>query len=91
MDDDATGCPTFPNPPGASRLHVFDNAFDLVAASDADDAAEVLRETYGADTTPGGTVFSELADDRPLKIGGVTKTAAEWAAEGRAFLGSSDF
>lgn len=84
-------------------LHVFTNHTDTVVALDLADAQRVVEQHYGATFEQEGwslDEWGEVPSTEPITIRNVhgqgwddkeTRTAAEWAVNGRCFLCSTEW
>lgn len=79
-----------------SNLRVYDNDNDWVVAESGADAEAVMHEQTGATFEDGEVEWEALPVDKPLTMHDengptVTLTCAQWAAKGRAYLGSENW
>lgn len=78
------------------KLTLFHNDVDWVVAESPEDADRVYSEAIGF-WPPDDSDWETWGEDRPLTITNdeddekVTLTGAEWAAKGRAYLGSTEY
>ncbi len=79
------------------KMTLWHSDYEWVVAESPDDATLVLVETHGGkpedfseDTwTPWGEArVLSITDDRDIKT---TLTGAEWAARGRAYIGTTEY
>lgn len=77
------------------KLTLFHNDCDWIVAASPEDANQVYQETIGF-ASPEDAAWEPWGDEKPLSITDehdvkTTLTGAEWAAKGRAYVGSTEF